>query len=127
MLVVTAAADDDRRIGADAARAWGDGAALFQRLLQICLQLPPRFHRWYGDQVALALYQREFPQQFAALAVHEYLHIAAEALDAARLRTLLAQHVRMVTFKGPSAKAFLAPTLAQLQTLLGPLGHTADD
>lgn len=101
------------------AMALCDGGPFFQRLLEICLQLPARFHRWYGDQVALHAAYQILPQEnFARLPLREYLHIEREEIPVPRFQQLMQNHVKMVTFKGPSSKVFLPQSLSNLQRAL---------
>lgn len=92
-----------------------DGAAFFEYLLALCLPLPARFHRWYGDQVALyAAYQAQ-PDAFASLPLQAYLHIERQEVAAPRLQALIAGGVKMLTFKGPASKVYMPSTLAALR------------
>jgi hypothetical protein len=95
------------------------GSTFFSQLLAICNTLPARFHRWYGDQVSLFAYQRAHPQMFVPLDLQTFLHIERSELSQERLRVLISQGVRMVTFKGPSTKVFIHPSLANLRLVLG--------
>lgn len=95
------------------------GNAFFNQLLAICNALPTRFHRWYGDQVSLFAYQQMHPQMFVPLDLQTFLHIERSEVSPERLRALISQGVRMVTFKGPSTKVFVHPSLANLRRVLG--------
>ena len=75
---------------------------IFKGLLRKCLKLPPRFHRWYGDQVALAKSVGAGNFNYGHLDPAIYLKIISKAPTSSELEQLIRQNVQMVTFKGPS-------------------------
>ena len=87
----------------------------FKNLLDTCLQLPPRFHRWYGDQYALnKIIQRGF-DKYEELNSNIYLSIIREPLTHEYLKELLEKKVQFITFKGPQAKIFIKNSLNILE------------
>ena len=95
-----------------------DGSAFFLHLLDICQQLPARFHRWYGDQTALCAAYRAQPEVFERLRFSEYQHIERQEVSAHRLQELIQSQVKIVHFKGPASKAFMLQTLSNLRQAL---------
>lgn len=75
---------------------------IFNGLLRKCLKLPPRFHRWYGDQVALAKAVGAGNFNYGHLDPAIYLKIISKVPTSSELEQLICQNVQMVTFKGPS-------------------------
>ena len=85
--------------GAIAVRRKGD---FFHHLLSICEQLPARFHRWYGDQVALALAVKAGAVEYDLLEPEIYLNILKEAPSVVDLKMMKEAGTQMITFKGPA-------------------------
>ena len=99
-----------------------NGSAFFHQLLGICQALPARFHRWYGDQVALYAAYRLQPPAFDRLNLNTYLHIERDEVPVARFEELMRQNVKMVTFKGPTSKVHMPHSLHHLQQVLRTAG-----
>ena len=98
------------------------GGEFFRQLLTICQALPARFQRWYGDQVALFAYYLQHAPEFTTLDAKTFLHIEREAITVERFQALAQAGTRMVTFKGPSTKAFIHPSLQNLRLLRNSAG-----
>jgi len=77
---------------------------IFNGLLRKCLKLPPRFHRWYGDQVALSKAVGAGNFNHLLLNPSIYLHIISSAPTEGQMRTLIDAGVQMLTFKGPAVE-----------------------
>lgn len=94
-------------------------AVFFPQLLEICESLPARFHRWYGDQVALALAVKKGNVEFGLLAPDIFLKIMTAAPSAAQLAETYRQGTQMITFKGHAAEKLgnLKLTLARLRSI----------
>lgn len=94
-------------------------AAFFAQLLAICESLPARFHRWYGDQVALAQAVKQGTVEFGLLAPEIFLKILKAAPSAAQLAQMRREGTQMITFKGRAAEKLgnLRLTLARLRAL----------
>jgi len=92
---------------------------IFNGLLRKCLKLPPRFHRWYGDQVALAKAVGAGNFNYGHLDPAIYLKIISKAPTSNELEQLICQNVQMLTFKGPSLDKIsnLSHTFEVLQSL----------
>jgi len=92
---------------------------IFNGLLRKCLKLPPRFHRWYGDQVALAKAVGAGNFNYGHLDPSIYLKIITNAPSIIELKQLVSENVQMVTFKGPSLTKIsnLALTFEALKAL----------
>jgi len=92
---------------------------IFNGLLRKCLKLPPRFHRWYGDQVALAKAVGAGNFKYGHLDSSIYLKIITNAPSIIELKQLVGDAVQMVTFKGPSVNKVsnLAHTFEALKAL----------
>lgn len=92
----------------------------FKKLLEICEKLPPRFHRWYGDQFALqrAINDKVFINGLLNPNIH--LRIVKSAPSYDELSQLRNEGVQILTFKGPdSNKSINIPlTLNRLRQLL---------
>lgn len=95
------------------------GDNIFNGLLRKCLKLPPRFHRWYGDQVALAKAVGAGNFNYGHLDPSMYLKIITNAPSIIELKQLVSENVQMVTFKGPSVNKIsnLAHTFEALKAL----------
>ena len=92
---------------------------IFNGLLRKCLKLPLRFHRWYGDQVALAKAVGAGNFIYGHLDPSIYLKIITTAPSIIELKQLISENVQMVTFKGPSVNKIsnLAHTFEALKAL----------
>ncbi|HVX99720.1 MAG TPA: hypothetical protein VHA55_08015 [Pseudorhodoplanes sp.] len=95
-----------------------DGASFFAGLRDLCLALPERFHRWYGDQVALAEIYRRNPASFSLLPARSFLRSIDDPLSEQDLRKLISIGTRMIHFKGKRSKALAAPALDNLRRVL---------
>jgi len=98
----------------------GDQSKFFGLLLDVCLGLPLRFHRWYGDQYALASMIANARFNYGLLDLEKHLVIVRKELSLEQLSLLRNLGVQMITFKGPASKAYMAGTLLELHNLLGP-------
>ena len=96
-----------------------DQSDFFDSLLNICMGLPVRFHRWYGDQYALASLVESGKVNYGLLTLEKHLAIVKAELSSAQISLARDFGVQMITFKGPSSKAYMEGTLAQLRELLG--------
>jgi len=74
---------------------------IFNGLLKKCLKLPARYHRWYGDQVALA--KAVGAGNFTYSTIDPYIHLNMMSVIPAtdHILTLIDDGVQMITFKGP--------------------------
>lgn len=91
-----------------------DGGKLFSSLFEIALKLPERFHRWYGDQMAIAQEWNQSKESYLLLTQEEYLFITRTALKKVQLANLIKNGVKIITFKGPHSKQFIPETLKEL-------------
>ncbi|MBF0446373.1 MAG: hypothetical protein HQL68_12365 [Magnetococcales bacterium] len=89
----------------------------FLSLLEICQSLPQRFHRWYGDQVALFAAFKSTPSNFGPLNPHVQLVITDEVLDVATLNNLQKKGVHMITSKGSGSEEIIKKTYENLVKL----------
>ena len=90
----------------------------FNSLINKCLNLPERFHRWYGDQYSLAQAITSDEFQFGYLDPKRHLHIVNSEVSSAELYFLRSSDVQMLTFKGKRSKLFIDGTFKNLQNLL---------
>ena len=90
----------------------------FDSLLNMCLNLPERFHRWYGDQYSLAQAITLDEFQFGYLDPQRHLCIVSSEVSSAELFFLRTSNVQMLTFKGKQSKIYIDGTLKNLQNLL---------
>ena len=95
----------------------GDQSKFFSSLLDICLRLPIRFHRWYGDQYALASMLKSVPINYGTLDISKHLYIVKAQMTTPQLLQLRKEDVQMVTFKGPTSKKYIAGSLLELEKL----------
>tara|TARA_E500000178_G_scaffold338441_1_gene378800 strand:- start:19 stop:759 length:741 start_codon:yes stop_codon:yes gene_type:complete len=86
----------------------------FKEILNICLSLPERFHRWYGDQYALKKYIDKGFDEFDRLDIDIYLNILKEPLVPSYLKDAYKKKVQLITFKGPQSKIYLEQSLILL-------------
>lgn len=91
-----------------------DGGKLFDGLFKIALKLPNRFHRWYGDQMAMAQEWAKNKKNYLLLKQEEYLFVTRTSLKKAQLENLIKNDVKIITFKGPHSKQFIPETLKEL-------------
>ena len=91
-----------------------DGGKLFDGLFKIALKLPDRFHRWYGDQMAMAQEWIKNKENYLLLKQEEYLFVTRTSLKKAQLEDLMKNGVKIITFKGPHSKQFIPETLKEL-------------
>lgn len=91
-----------------------DGGKLFDGLFKIALKLPDRFHRWYGDQMAIAQEWIKNKENYLLLKQEEYLFVTRTSLKKAQLEDLMKNGVKIITFKGPHSKQFIPQTLKEL-------------
>lgn len=91
---------------------------IFLAIVENLVRLPPRFHRWFGDQVALAqVVQRGALERCIGLLPPGFMEITKSPLEPTQLDELICSNTPVLTFKGPSAKINLPTTLRNLQTL----------
>lgn len=78
----------------------------FNHLLNICLKLPLRFHRWYGDQIALHIFYLDNKSSFLFFDQSKYMHIidSKDSSVEKSLNFLREQKIPLVTFKGNKSK-----------------------
>ena len=91
-----------------------DGGKLFDELFKIALKLPDRFHRWYGDQMAIAQEWIKNKENYLLLKQEEYLFVTRTSLKKSQLEGLIKNDVKIITFKGPHSKQFIPETLKEL-------------
>jgi len=91
-----------------------DGGKFFNGLFEIALKLPERFHRWYGDQMAIAEEYKKNKKKYLLLPQKEYLFITRNSFNKAELADLIRSGVKIITFKGPYSKEFIPQTLKEL-------------
>ena len=91
-----------------------DGGKLFDELFKNALKLPDRFHRWYGDQMAMAQEWIKNKENYLLLKQEEYLFVTRTSLKKAQLEDLMKNAVKIITFKGPHSKQFIPETLKEL-------------
>ncbi len=91
-----------------------NGGKLFNGLYEIALKLPDRFHRWYGDQMAIAYEWNKNKNDYFLIKQEEYLFVTRVALKKYELNYLIQNKVKIVTFKEPQSKQFIPETLKEL-------------
>ena len=96
---------------------------LFSALLLKCQKLPDRFHRWYGDQVALQMLAVETPKMFIEIEEKIYLKTFNKVLNQRTLDSLKIQNTANIHFKGVSEKKFIYKSMSNLKSLR----HKIDD
>ena len=89
----------------------------FESLLEVCLDLPERFHRWYGDQYSLASVITSAKFDFGFLDPQRHLFIVRSEVSLLELDLLKKSGVQMITFKGPESKRHMSGTLKSLRDL----------
>lgn len=101
------------------AMVMANGNIFFHDLLKKCLNLPARFHRWYGDQIALyAKILEENPNSYKYLDIKKHLFIVRSGLEIVELKKLKNHDVKFITFKGPESKKFMHQTLSNLKNIV---------
>ena len=90
----------------------------FELLLDICLKLPKRFHRWYGDQYAVASAISLDNFQFGFLDPVKHLFIVRSEVTLAELAMLRSSNIQMITFKGKASKTHIEGSLKNLRELI---------
>jgi len=93
----------------------GNQQFFFKNLLDICISLPLRFHRWYGDQYALSQIIKRGFNKYEKLNSFLYLNVIREPLTYEYLRESFQKKVQFITFKGPQSKIFLGNALNILE------------
>lgn len=93
----------------------GDQKEFFNKLLNICLDLPKRFHRWYGDQYALFLLTKDNLEYYGILDPFIYQHVINERQSTYYLETIQRNKVQMLHFKGPDSKFLLESAIEFLE------------
>ena len=91
-----------------------DGGKLFDGLFKDALKLPGRFHRWYGDQMAIAEEWMKNKENYLLLKEEEYCFVTKTSLKKAQLKNLIKDGVKIVHFKGSNSKQFISETLKEL-------------
>ncbi len=78
----------------------------FIDLYKICMKLPLRFQRWYGDQISLNIFYLDNKSKFRFFDQHNYMHIIDKKNNNPKktINSLIDQKVPFVTFKGPKTK-----------------------
>ena len=77
----------------------------FLDLYNICLKLPSRYQRWYGDQISLHMFYLDNKSKFHFFEQPKYMHIFQKNDDAKKtIKYLLERKVPFVTFKGINSK-----------------------
>ena len=92
----------------------------FINLFKICNKLPPRFHRWYGDQLSLHIFYLDNKSKFSFFNQKKYMHIVGrkdkdQNID---LHSLQKKGVVFLTFKGLESKKRIAEVLENIKKLL---------
>ena len=95
--------------------AFRNGKNFFNELLNICLGLPERFHRWYGDQYSLLINLKKNNYKFNLLPIDLYLKIVRETITSKNFEIMSVNNVKMITFKGPDSKIFIEESFSHLQ------------
>ena len=87
--------------------ATNNGHSFLNDLLILAENLPKRFHRWYGDQIALNEFFKTNPKKFEILNEDQYLFLAKKLLNRNEILNLKNQGTKIVTFKGNLSKNFI--------------------
>jgi len=95
-----------------------DGKKFFSDILKICLDLPPRFHRWYGDQYALKVFLDKNKLKVNLLPINSYLKIVREVVSEKDYYLLYKNSVKMITFKGLHTKQYINESSINLLNFL---------
>ena len=89
----------------------------FSDLLEVALTLPERFHRWYGDQMALKRVAEQKKYRIKEVSELVYGRPLKSALGRDEIVSAQKSAVRLLHFKGPKAKGFQSSTCDALATL----------
>tara|TARA_B110000003_G_C16604064_1_gene516808 strand:- start:438 stop:1193 length:756 start_codon:yes stop_codon:yes gene_type:complete len=89
------------------AMAFRNGKNFFTELLDTCLNLPERFHRWYGDQYSLAINLKKNGEKLNLLPIELYLKIVRKPIIKEDLNLYFNKNVKLITFKGENSKKFI--------------------
>ena len=78
----------------------------FNHLFNICINLHPRFHRWYGDQIALHVFYLDNKSLFLFFDQSKYMHIIDKKDNNPKksIKTLRELNIPLLTFKGNKSK-----------------------
>tara|TARA_B110000503_G_scaffold112874_1_gene169346 strand:+ start:254 stop:646 length:393 start_codon:yes stop_codon:yes gene_type:complete len=87
--------------------AFRNGKEFFSNVLNICMNLPSRFHRWYGDQYSLRINIIQNPININHLPNDIYLKIVRKSLINQDYSILIRRNVKIIIFKGPDTKIFI--------------------
>ena len=90
----------------------------FSDLLEVALALPARFHRWYGDQMALKRLAERKKYRIKEVPESVYSHPIKLALGRDEIVSTRKSGVRLLHFKGPKVKGFQRSTCDALATLV---------
>ena len=101
----------------------GNQKLFFKSLLDVCLELPFRFHRWYGDQYALSQIINRGFNKYEKLDPTIYLNVIREPLTREYLKESLHRKVQFITFKGPESKIYLNNALIILEEFYNKNAH----
>ncbi len=89
----------------------------FSDLLEVALALPERFHRWYGDQMALKRLAERKKYRIKEVSESIFSLPTKSALGRNEIISSRTSGVRLLHFKGPKVKRFQADTCDALATL----------
>ena len=87
---------------------------LFEELYKICSALPRRFHRWYGDQVSLAIYAKRNKQIFELLDPKKNMLVLSGRITEEHIDSIMREDPQTITFKGPESKKYMQSTFKKL-------------
>ena len=87
--------------------AFTNGKAFLTNLLNTCLDLPERFHRWYGDQYSLKINVEKNKYMISFLPIELYLNIVRQTITNSDFKNLVDNNVKLITFKGPDSKKYI--------------------
>ena len=95
-----------------------NGGEFFVRILNVLESLPERFHRWYGDQIALAKVWDNNKNEFLLLDNNKYLFVTKNSLSTIQIKNLIkAKNCKVITFKGKKSKIFIQETLESIKNI----------
>ena len=95
----------------------GNQQTFFNNLLDVCVNLPERFHRWYGDQYALFLYTKNSLESFDFLDPNIYQYEVRKPLLKENLKNIISKNIQMLHFKGPYSKVHIPRSVGLLAEL----------
>ena len=96
----------------------GNQQKFFKSLLNICLKLPDRFHRWYGDQYSLFLETKNNLKEFGLLDPNIYQYEIKEVLMPKKLEQIIEIGCQILHFKGSQSKIHIEQTMVLLNYLV---------